>query len=105
MKIFLHRTVAKNKSLIHRESQHMHHFMKLLMKQRNTGQDWSTEDIIKIKVYLTRLAFYVPVLVIFLLPFGSLLLPVLAEIIDRREDTLRKTAHRLAGAEAIPLLS
>ena len=79
--------------------------MKLLMKQRNTGHNWTTEDINKIKVHLMRLAFYVPVLIIFLLPFGSFLLPVLAEIIDRREDVRKKEASRLSEAEAIPLLS
>ena len=91
--------------MILRESQSMHDFMKLLMKQRNTGQDWTTEDIIKIKVHLMRLTFYVPILIIFLLPFGSFLLPVLAEIIDRREEARKKNAHRLSEAEAIPLLS
>jgi len=83
----------------------MHDFMKLLMKQRNTGHNWTAEDIDKIKAHLMRLAFYVPVLIIFLLPFGSFLLPVLAEIIDRREEARKKNANRLSGAEAIPLLS
>jgi hypothetical protein len=64
----------------------MNDFMMLLMKQRNTGNKWTNEDIKKIKSHLIRFVLYVPVLIIFLLPFGSLLLPVLAEIMDRRTE-------------------
>ena len=91
LKTFLNRTISKNKSLILRESQGMHNFMILLMKQRNTGNDWTTEDIKKIKSHLIHLALYVPVLIVFLLPFGFFLLPVLAEIMDRREGIRKKT--------------
>jgi len=90
LKRFLKRIIAKNKSLILRESQGMNDFMMLLMKQRNTGNKWTTEDIKKIKSHLIRFAFYVPVLIIFILPFGSLLLPVLAEIMDRRNEIRKK---------------
>ena len=62
------------------------------MKKRNTGQDWAPEDIKEIKSHLRHLAFYVPVLVIFLLPFGLFFLPVLAEIMDRREGIREKAA-------------
>ena len=86
LKRFLQRIIAKNKSLILRESQGMNDFMMLLMKQRNTGNKWTNEDIKKIKSHLIRFVLYVPVLIIFLLPFGSLLLPVLAEIMDRRTE-------------------
>ena len=86
LKRFLQRIIAKNKSLILRESRGMNDFMMLLMKQRNTGNKWTNEDIKKIKSHLIRFVLYVPVLIIFLLPFGSLLLPVLAEIMDRRTE-------------------
>ncbi|MCX5827573.1 MAG: hypothetical protein NTV58_06180 [Deltaproteobacteria bacterium] len=71
--------------------------MMLLMKQRNTGNNWTAEDIAMIKSHLMRLALYVPVLIIFLLPFGSFLLPVLAEIIDRREGMRNKEANGLSN--------
>ena len=80
--------------MIIRESQRMNSFLALLMKQRNTGKNWTTEDIQQIKSHLIRLAIYFPVLIIFLLPFGSFLLPVLAEIMERREE-LRK--HEVNG--------
>jgi hypothetical protein len=98
LKIFLKRTISKNKALILRESRGMQNFMKLLMKQRNTGNNWTAEDIAMIKSHLMRLAIYVPVLIVFLLPFGSLLLPVLAEIIDRREEARRKEALGLSNS-------
>jgi hypothetical protein len=97
LKTFLKRTISKNKSLILRESNGMQNFMKLLMKQRNTGNNWTTEDIGMIKSHLIHLSLYVPVLIIFLLPFGSFLLPVLAEIIDRREETRKKEANGLSN--------
>jgi hypothetical protein len=98
LKIFLKRIISKNKALILSESRGMQNFMKLLMKQRNTGNNWSPEDIAMIKSHLLRLALYVPVLIIFLLPFGSFLLPVLAEIIDRREGMRKKEANGMSKA-------
>ncbi len=62
-------------------------FLQLLMKQKNTGRKWTGEEISQLKAYLKHLSRSVPVLVIFLLPFGSLLLPVLAEVLDRRKKT------------------
>ena len=70
LKILLNRTISKNKSLILRESQGMYNFMGLLMKKKNTGNNWTTEDIKQIKSHLKHLALYVPGLIIFLLPFG-----------------------------------
>lgn len=74
----LKKTIAKNKGLNLRESQGMQNFMELLMKKRNSGNDWTPEDIYEIKTHLRHLTFYAPVLVVCLLPFGIYLLPVLA---------------------------
>lgn len=98
LKSFFKSTISKNKALILRESRGMHNFMILLMKQRNTGNNWTEEDIREIKSHLMHLALYVPVLIIFLLPFGSLLLPVLAELIDRREGMREKEASGLSNS-------
>ena len=81
----LHRFLAKNKALIFQESREMQNFLQLLMKQKNTGSKWTGEEISQIKVHLKHLSLSVPVLLIFLLPLGSLLLPVLAEVLDRRK--------------------
>jgi hypothetical protein len=68
----------------------MNDFMMLLMKQINTADKWTVEDIKKIKSHLIRFVLYVPVLVIFFLPLGSLLLPLLAEILDKRTGPRKK---------------
>lgn len=85
IKPLLHKLLAKNKALIFQESRGMQNFLQLLMKRRNTGAKWTGEEISQIKAYLKHLSRSVPVLVVFLLPFGSLLLPVLAELLDRRK--------------------
>jgi hypothetical protein len=71
--------------LIIHERQAMSDFMLLLMKRRNSRGQWTTEEVKRIKSDLKHLSLYVPVLIIFALPFGSLLLPFLAKILDRRK--------------------
>lgn len=85
IKLFLERHISKNRALIFEESHHMADFFHLLMKHRNTGTKWTAEEIIQLKFYLKHLSYYVPALIIFVLPFGLFLLPILAEILDRRE--------------------
>jgi hypothetical protein len=87
IKSFLTRHILKNKALILYESRYMSVFINLLMKQRNTGVKWTGEEIIQLKSHLKHLSLYVPTLIIFILPFGSFLLPILAEILDKREKS------------------
>jgi hypothetical protein len=84
IKLSLKRIIVKNRALIHEESQHMRDFVHLLMKPRNTGVKWTREEINQLKFQVKHLSLYVPALIIFVLPFGSLLLPFLAEGIERR---------------------
>jgi hypothetical protein len=87
IKLFLKRHILKNRDLILQESQHMNDLMRLLMKRKNSGVKWTREEIIRLKSHIKHLSLYVPVLIVFVLPFGSLLLPVLAETLDRREKS------------------
>jgi len=87
IKLFLKRHILKNRALILQESQHMADFIQLLMKRRNTGVKWTGEEITRLKSHLKHLSLYVPALIIFVLPFGLFLLPILAEILDRREKS------------------
>lgn len=80
----LKRQLNRYKNLIYSEADYMKGFMSLLMKPRNTGLPWTREELRALKACLQHLAHYIPVMMIFLLPFGSLLLPVLAEALDRR---------------------
>lgn len=72
------------RGLIYAEAATMRGFMDLLMKPRNTGIPWTREEIVHLKGYIRHLARYVPFMIIFLLPFGSLMLPAMAEVLDRR---------------------
>lgn len=70
--------------MIHEEAVRMHDFLRLLMKQRNTGEKWTNEEIRLLKSRFVRLACYIPALCIVIMPFGILFLPVIAEALDRR---------------------
>ncbi len=72
------------KELVLAEASHIQGFMQLLMKPRN-GIPWSAEDRAAIRLHLRHLAGVLPILVIFTLPGGSLLLPLLAWFLDRRK--------------------
>ena len=59
--------------------------MQLLMKSRNTDEGWTGEEKKEIKRHLKNIAKIVPAVVVFALPGGSFLLPILAEALDRRK--------------------
>ncbi len=85
IKFILKRFILKNKDLIFNEAQQMQGFLFLLFKERNTDLKWTEEEKEQLKTYLKRLSAYVPIIILFILPGGSLLLPVLAEVLDRRK--------------------
>ncbi len=59
--------------------------MQLLMKTRNTDEGWTREEKKEIRRHLRNIAKIIPAVVLFSLPGGSFLLPVLAEALDRRK--------------------
>lgn len=93
IKLYFKKLLAKNKHMILEEGQHIRGFMRLLMKHRNTGIVWTQEETHDLKSYVKRLSLHVPVLIIIILPFGLVLLPILAEILDRRKKRRRQSAH------------
>lgn len=98
IRFFLKRLILKNKDLIFSEAQRFQGFLHLLFKPRNTDAEWTKEEKEQVKKYFKRLSLYVPILIIFALPGGSLLLPILAEVLDRRKG--RRVAPVLSvGAE------
>ncbi|MBI4632848.1 MAG: hypothetical protein HY742_03010 [Deltaproteobacteria bacterium] len=74
------------KNLIYEHSDKTNDFMYLLMKERNKKGKWTTDDVGKIKNQIKLLSNSVPFLVIFILPLGVLMLPLLAGILDRRKE-------------------
>ena len=83
--VFVKKQLQKNRALILQEVQCMNGFMQFLMKHTNSDEDWTKKETKQLKSCLMRLSLYVPILAIFLLPFGSIILPILAEVLDRRE--------------------
>ena len=81
--------LMKNKAFLLSQVLAVQGLMQLLMKNRNTGEKWSREEIREIKKHLRHISKMVPVIIVFLLPGGSLLLPFLAEVLDRRK-TIRR---------------
>jgi len=59
--------------------------MQILMKTRNTDEKWTKEERKEIKMHLKNIAKIVPAVAVFVLPGGSFLLPILAEVLDRRK--------------------
>jgi len=85
MATYFRRLIMKNKEFILEEVLAVKGLVQLLMKQRNMNQEWTKDEIKEIKKHLKNISKVVPVVLIFLLPGGSLLLPLFAEILDRRK--------------------
>ena len=68
--------------------------MQLLMKNRNTGEPWTRSELRQLRLYFLRIALVVPAVIIFLLPLGSVILPVLAEVLDRRNKIRLGSANK-----------
>jgi len=85
IRFLLKKIISRQKELILQEASRIQDFMRLLMKLRNTGRRWTREEKKQLKLHIIHLSAYVPVLIIFLLPGGSLLIPILADILERRK--------------------
>jgi hypothetical protein len=83
---YLKRLIILNKEAILMEVLSIKGLMQLLMKARNTNEKWTREEKKEIKRHLKNIAMIIPVVAIFSLPGGSLLLPILAEALDRRKN-------------------
>lgn len=62
--------------------------MPLLMKRRNK-QKWSDVDLLELNAHLKRLSKLSPYIVVFVMPGGFAMLPVLAWWLDRRRQRNR----------------
>ena len=98
VKKYLKRVILANKEVLLSEVLSIKGLMALLMKTRNTDEPWTKEEKEEIKKHLKNIAKIVPIIAIFLLPGGSVLLPVLAEALDRRKT--RRLAKK--NAEPVP---
>jgi len=85
IKKYLKRLININKEVILMEVLSIRGLMQLLMKTRNTDEKWTREEKKEVKRHLKNIAKILPAIAIFSLPGGSLLLPILAEVLDRRK--------------------
>jgi hypothetical protein len=85
IKKYLKRLIIINKEAILMEVLSVRGLMQLLMKNRNTDIKWTREERREIRMHLRNVSKIIPALALFSLPGGSLLLPVLAEVLDRRK--------------------
>ena len=72
------------------EVQNVQGFMQLLMKPRN-GLPWSQADKQALLIRLRQMGKTLPYLVLFTIPGGTLMLPLLALFLDRRKRRQQKT--------------
>lgn len=89
---FFRQFFQTKKTLFLQEARRISGFMRLLMKQRNTGEKWNREEIDELKAYIRHLKNYMPLLTCILLPGGFFLLPLLAARLDRRKS--RRTPEK-----------
>ena len=84
IKRYFRRLILINKEAILMEVLAIKGLMQLLMKTRNTDEKWTRAEKKEIKRHLKNIAKIIPAVAIFSLPGGSFLLPILAEVLDRR---------------------
>ena len=87
MKPFPSPSAIKSIVLVH--VSHVEGFMRLLMKPRN-ALPWCLEDKVKLRIHLKYFSRTLPILGLFALPGGALLVPALSWFLDRRKDKARR---------------
>ena len=85
IKKYLKRLIILNKEAILMEVLSVGGLMQMLMKGWNTDEKWTKEEKREIKMHLRNISKIIPSVVLFSLPGGSFLLPILAEALDRRK--------------------
>ena len=101
VKKYFRRLIVTNKEAILMQVLSIRGLMQLLMKTRNTDEKWTREEKKEIKRHLKNIAKIIPAVAIFALPGGSLLLPILAEAIDRRKTRRLMKKEDLKGPSDI----
>jgi hypothetical protein len=84
MKRLLKQMIARHRKVLLEQVLAVNGLMQLLMRGRNGPGRWTREELALIRGHLKVMARLIPILAVFLLPGGLVLLPVLAEVLDRR---------------------
>lgn len=75
--------LAKYRTRIRKEAHSVNDLMALLMK--GTQRKWTKGELKEIRFHLMDLSKNIPAIMVFLLPGGLILLPLLVELLDRRQ--------------------
>jgi hypothetical protein len=78
--------LAKYRKRILKEVDSVKDLTALLMK--GTQRSWTESELLLIKTHFVVIGKKIPILMVFLLPGGSILLPLLVEVLDRRKKTM-----------------
>ena len=81
---YLKRIFAANREFILSETVAANGVMQVLMKFRDRQGQWTMDEMRQLRHHFVRLSLVIPAFLVFLLPLGSVILPVLAEMLDRR---------------------
>jgi hypothetical protein len=85
IKKYLKKLILVNKEALLMEVLSIKGLMRVLMKPRNSDEKWTREEKKEIVGHLKNIAKIIPVVAVFSLPGGAILLPLLAEVLDRRK--------------------
>jgi len=85
IKKYLRRLIRVNKEALLMEVLSIKGLMQVLMKVRNTDEQWTKEERKEILGHLKNIAKIIPAVAVFSLPGGAFFLPLLAEALDRRK--------------------
>jgi len=88
----LKRILAKYRKRIIKEVYSAKDLTSLLMKGTQGG--WTKSEFLNIKTHFVILGKKIPVFMVFLLPGGFILLPVLIEVLDRRKNNIPVSEDR-----------
>lgn len=84
--------LAKYRKRILKEIDSAKDLTSLLMK--GTQRGWTKGELLKIKNHFVILGKKIPIFMVFLLPGGFILLPLLVEVLDRRKNNVPVSGDR-----------
>jgi hypothetical protein len=88
----LKKQLLKYRGMILEKVQSVNNLMALLMK--GSPRKWTRKEKEEIKAHFLQLSKSIPLLMVFLLPGGFILMPLLLEMIDRRKKNIPITEER-----------
>lgn len=96
LRSLLRRIIGRNRDIILHEARFINGFLHILFKRRNTGEKWSGGEKKQLRRGVKHLSACIPILLVFMLPGGMLLLPILVNFLDRRYNSRSQAVKQAA---------